>query len=86
MGKNLLVIFLFTCKVASSSPPWTFANLSFTQSVNKQGCVTGHYIELQVWLSRQHEQAQRLYVCVFVHRQIYPRLVYFSRPRSFLKH
>ena len=69
--KNLLAIFLFTCKVASRSPEVTsrtFANLSFAQSVIKQGCGTGRYIELHVWSSHQHERAQRLYVCAFVHR------------------
>ena len=41
--KNLLIIFLFTCKVASGSTPLTFANLLL------QGCGTGRYIELHVW-------------------------------------
>ena len=50
--KSLLVIFLFTCKVASGSTPLTFANLLL------QGCGTGRFIELQVWSSHQHEQAQ----------------------------
>ena len=33
--KNLLVIFLFTRKVASGSPAWASLIFSFTQSVNK---------------------------------------------------
>ena len=56
------------------------------QSVIKQGCGTGHYIELHVWSSHQHERVQQLYVCAFVHRRIDPRLVYVSRSHSFLKH
>ena len=52
----------------------------------KHGCGTGRYIELHVRLSHQHGQAQRLYVCAFIHRRINPRLVCVSRPHSFLKH
>ena len=55
--KNLLVIFLFTCKVASHSPAVT-SLISSAQSVIKEGCGTGHYIELHVWSSHQHERAQ----------------------------
>ena len=52
----------------------------------KQKEQTGRYIELHVWSSHQHEQAQRLYICAFVHRRIYPQLVHVSRPRSFREH
>ena len=57
---------------------------SFMQSVIKQGCGTGHYIELHI--CHQHEQAQRLHSCAFVHRRIYPQLVHVFRPRSFREH
>ena len=58
--KNLLVIFLFTCKVASGSPAVTSQTslvFSFAQSVNKQGCGAGCYIEFHVWSGHQHERA-----------------------------
>ena len=36
--------------------------------------------------SHQHKEAQRLYVCAFVHRRMYPQLVYVFMPCSFLKY
>ena len=81
--KNLLVIFFFMSPAVTSQTSLIF---SFAKSVNKQGCGTGRYIELHVWSSHQHERARQLYVCAFIHRRIYPRLVHVSRPRSFREH
>ena len=83
---NLLVILLFTCKVASGSPSLCECLIifSFAESVIKQGCGAGCYVELHVRSTHQHEQAYLLYGCAYIHRQIYPCLVHVSSPCSFL--
>ena len=74
--KIQLQTFKHTCNLVDYvySGLWLSCNHSVDiyLSVIKQGCGTGHYIELHVRLSNQHEQVYLLYSCAFIHRRIYP--------------